>query len=83
MKANLSSFGLALSEKTESQDAFAVQTWNELVIAVMADGVARDTGRRVSGTPSVSSRAVRNARTLAGISLRAGISTYTFSGDDA
>ncbi len=53
VKANLSSFGLALSEKTESQDAFAVQTWNELVIAVMADGVGDSQYARESATKIV------------------------------
>jgi serine/threonine protein phosphatase PrpC len=35
----MSSFGLARSDKSGSQDAFEVKSWGETVIAVVADGV--------------------------------------------
>ncbi len=38
MKVHLTSYGLPRREGSESEDAFAVQTWGETVIAVLADG---------------------------------------------
>ena len=38
MKVNATSFGCARSEKEPSQDAFAVKSWGETLIAVLADG---------------------------------------------
>ncbi len=44
MKVKLSSYGLAKRDGEESDDSFAVKTWDETVIAVLADGAgaARD-----------------------------------------
>src|SRR5947209_5726076 len=38
MKVHSTSFGLPHSEGTESHDAFMVKSWNETVVAVLADG---------------------------------------------
>lgn len=38
MKIRLTSFGLPHSEGSESHDAFAVKSWNDTAIAVLADG---------------------------------------------
>jgi len=44
LKVNLTSYGLAKHDSVESDDSFAVKTWDETVIAVLADGAgaARD-----------------------------------------
>ena len=44
MKVNVSSYGLPKHDGAESDDSFAVKTWGETVIAVLADGAgaARD-----------------------------------------
>ena len=39
MKVNTTSFGFAHSDKAESQDSFDVKSWDETIIAVVADGV--------------------------------------------
>src|SRR5947207_956 len=51
MKVHLTSFGLPHSEASESHDAFAVKSWDETVIAVLADGagsssIAREASQR-------------------------------------
>ncbi len=51
MKINSTSYGLPQKEGTESHDAFAVKSWGETVIAVLADGagssrVAREAADR-------------------------------------
>ena len=45
MKVNLTSYGLP-REGTESEDAFAVKSWDETVIAVLADGTGAARGGR-------------------------------------
>lgn len=46
MKINATSFGCARSDKQPSQDAFAVKSWGETLIAVLADGAG---GARAGG----------------------------------
>src|SRR5205809_689748 len=47
MKVHLTSFGLPHSEASESHDAFAVKSWDETVIAVLAVAVVE--GDRLYG----------------------------------
>ena len=55
MKVNLTSYGLAKSERAESDDAFAVKTWDETVIAVLADGAGAALDAREAATRIVKS----------------------------
>lgn len=55
MKVNLSSFGVPLSPEQESQDAFAVQAWNNQIIGVIADGVGNSQGAREAADKLVKS----------------------------
>lgn len=55
MKVTLTSYGLPKSADAESEDAFAVKTWGETVIAVLADG----TGGALKGREA-SARIVRS-----------------------
>ncbi|MBV9491925.1 MAG: protein phosphatase 2C domain-containing protein, partial [Verrucomicrobia bacterium] len=53
MRANLTSFGLAGDHGRESQDAFAVRSWDETVMAVVADGAGgaragREASRKIA-----------------------------------
>ncbi len=52
LKVNLTSFGLSQRDDRESEDSFAVKTWDETVIAVLADGTGgarsgREASRRI------------------------------------
>jgi serine/threonine protein kinase len=55
MKVHPTSFGLPHSEGAESHDAFAVKSWDETVVAVLADGAGSSDGAR-----EASQRAVRS-----------------------
>ena len=55
MKVNLTSYGLAKSDRAESDDAFAVKAWDETVIAVLADGAGAARDAREAATRIVKS----------------------------
>ena len=52
---NLTSYGLAKSDSAESDDSFAVKTWDETVIAVLADGAGAARDAREAATRIVKS----------------------------
>ena len=55
VKVNLTSFGLARSDRAESDDSFAVKAWDETVIAVLADGAGAALDAREAATRIVQS----------------------------
>ncbi len=55
MKVRMTSFGLPHNDGSESNDAFEVKTWDETVIAVLADGAGSSASAR-----EASHRAVRS-----------------------
>ena len=55
MKISHTSFGLAKSDRAESDDAFAVKSWDETVIAVLADGAGAALDAREAATRIVKS----------------------------
>ncbi|MEA3209014.1 MAG: hypothetical protein QOE70_2071 [Chthoniobacter sp.] len=55
VKISLTSFGLPKCDGTESEDSFAVKTWDETVIAVLADGAGAAREAREAATRIVQS----------------------------
>ncbi len=55
MKVNLTSYGLPKRDGVESDDAFAVKTWDETVVAVLADGAGAALDAREAATRIVQS----------------------------
>ena len=55
LKVNLTSYGLPKCDGAESDDAFAVKTWDETVIAVLADGAGAARDAREAATRIVQS----------------------------
>ena len=55
LKVNLTSFGLPKCDGAESDDSFAVKSWDETVIAVLADGAGAARDAREASTRIVQS----------------------------
>ena len=55
LKVNFTSYGLAKTDREESDDSFAVKAWDETVIAVLADGAGAARDAREAATRIVKS----------------------------
>jgi serine/threonine protein phosphatase PrpC len=77
LKVNCTSYGLAKSERAESDDSFAVKAWDETVIAVLADGAGAARDAREAATRIVKSLMSNYAVRPAGWSPQKALAEFT------
>ena len=74
---NFTSYGLAKSDRAESDDSFAVKAWDETVIAVLADGAGAARDAREAATRIVKSLMTNYAARPASWTPQRALSEFT------
>ena len=77
MKVTLTSYGLSKRDGVESEDSFAVKSWDETVIAVLADGAGAARDAREAATRIVKSLMSNYAVRPAGWTPQKALSEFT------